>query len=65
MKKKKSNKKPIYQVFCTTSYGFGMQPVKANNKKEAREKFKKRYKKSKVVSIEKADADYKPLSQPI
>lgn len=50
------NKKPLYNVFCTTKYGIGCQPVKANNKREARKKFKKRFKKSRVISVEKRDA---------
>lgn len=57
---KKKNKN-IYQVFCRTQYGIGMQPVKASTKKEAREKFKKRNKKSVITSVEKADSNYKPL----
>lgn len=47
-------KKPIYFVYLTNNLGWGMQPVKADNQKEARKKFKKRFPKSRVVSISKA-----------
>ena len=59
MKTPKFKKKPIYNVLCTTQYGIGCQPVKADNQKEARTKFKKRFKKSSVISISKASS--KPL----
>ena len=48
--------KPIYAVYCTTGvYGIGCCPVKANNKTEARKKFKKRFPKSKIISIDKSE----------
>lgn len=46
-------KKPIYNVWCTTKHGMGCQPVKANNKVEARKKFRKRFPKSSIISITK------------
>ncbi len=52
--------KKIYQVFLNTQYGIGMQPVKANNQKEARAKFKKRYPKKRIISIEYSEG-YKPV----
>lgn len=47
--------KPIYLVWLTTSFGIGVQPVKANNQTEARAKFKKRYPKKRILDIAKAD----------
>lgn len=47
--------KPIYNVWCTTKFGTGVQPVKALNKKEARTKFKKRFPKSTVLDITKRE----------
>lgn len=48
-----AKKKPIYDVWCTTSYGTGMQAVKALNKKEAERKFKKRFPKQNIISVDK------------
>ena len=48
-----ANKKPIYAVHCTTSFGFGLQFVKAANQKEAKAKFKKRFKKQRILYAEK------------
>ncbi len=48
-------KKPIYNVWCTTKFGTGCQPVKANNKTEARKKFKKRFPKSMILDVHKTD----------
>lgn len=48
--------KPIYAVYLSNkNVKWGMQPVKANNKKEARAKFKKRNPKSHIISIDKMD----------
>lgn len=49
-----AKQKPIYNVWHTTKFGIGTQPVKANSKKECREKFKKRFPKSKVIDIVKS-----------
>lgn len=43
--------KPIYGVWCETKFGIGLQPVKANCKREARKKFKKRFPNSRIVSV--------------
>lgn len=46
-------KKPIYAVHCTTKFGFGLQYVKADNKKESIAKFKKRFTKQRVIDSER------------
>lgn len=53
-----------YQVFLNTQFGIGMQPVRARNKKHAKEKFKKRFPKKRVISVEFSDG-YKPIINPI
>lgn len=52
-----AKKKPIYTVWCTTKFGTGVQAVKADNKIEARKKFKKRFPKSSILSIDKWDGE--------
>lgn len=57
-------KKPVYYVWLQSKMGtLGMQPVKANNKQEAKRKFKKRFPKSKVLSIEIGSGNH--ISEPI
>lgn len=63
MKTKPFKKKPIYNVYLTNKFGMGCCPVKADNKKEARKKFKKRFPKSRIIDIDKATS--KPFIQPI
>jgi hypothetical protein len=48
-------KKPIYGVYCTTQFGFGLQGVKALNQKEARRKFKRRFPKQKIIDCWRID----------
>lgn len=51
-------KKHIYGVFYGTSAGIGMCPVKADNKAEARTKFRKHNKRAKnIASIDKLDPE--------
>lgn len=45
--------KNIYAVYLPTQYGIGMQPTKGNNIAQARERFKKRFPKKKIISIER------------
>jgi hypothetical protein len=42
-------KKPIFLVTVATSFGLGIQPVKANSAVEAISKLKKRYKKINTI----------------
>lgn len=60
-----ANKKPVYAVWCTTKYGTGLQPVKANNKAEAKAKFKKRFPKQRVLSIDRAEDNHRFFSSAI
>lgn len=57
MATKRFHTKPIYFVWLINkkTKGLGMQPVKADNKKEANKKFKKRFPHSSVIDIKKAD----------
>lgn len=52
-----AKKKPIYSVWLyirQREYGvYGRQAVKANNKKEARSKFKKRFPKRRIIDIQR------------
>jgi hypothetical protein len=59
--------KPIYAVYmCNKNVPYGMQPVKANNAKEAKEKFKKRFPKSRFLSASKlVNPEYIFISQAI
>jgi hypothetical protein len=52
-----AKQKPIYAVYCITNFGFGCQPVKALNKKEARKKFRNRFPKRRIIDIEKSSAE--------
>lgn len=46
---------PIYYVYLTTKdCALGMQPIKARNQKHAKEKFKKRFPKSRFMSASRA-----------
>lgn len=55
--------KHVYGVWLTTKYGIGMQPVKANNKKQARERFRKRFKKARILDV--CRLNVKTISEPI
>lgn len=55
--------KHIYGVWLATKYSIGMQPVKGNNKKEARKRFKKRYPNKMILDIARLDA--KPFTTPL
>lgn len=50
-------KKPIYAVYCTTKYSFGLQYVKATSQAEARRKFKKRFPKQRILDVSKTDLE--------
>lgn len=61
-----AEKKPLYIVALISKYGtWGLQPVKADTQNEARRKFKKRFPKSRIIGVEKAGEDYKPIIDPI
>lgn len=46
--------KHIYYVYLINKHGgLGLQPVKANNKVNAKKKFKKRFPKSRIIDIQK------------
>jgi hypothetical protein len=52
----KATTKPVYNVFLELKDGdIGCHPVKANTKKEARIRFKKRFPKRRVLDIEKTE----------
>lgn len=42
----------IYGVYCTCEFGIGLQYVKANDAKDARVRFKKRFKR-RILSVER------------
>lgn len=44
--------KYVYAVFLQTKFGLGMQQVKGDNKRQARERFRKRFK-SRILSIDR------------
>lgn len=57
--------KHTYAVHVTTKLGFGMQPTKGNTAKHARERFKKRFPKQRILDVTRIDPNYKTLSEPI
>lgn len=46
-------KKHIYFIYLATTFGIGMQPTKGDTMKDARGRYKKRFPKGKILSIEK------------
>lgn len=52
-----AKKKPIYDVWCTTKFGTGLQAVKALNQAEARRKFKKRFPKQRIIEVSKTTSE--------
>lgn len=57
--------KKLYLVFTTTKHGIGLQPTKGNSKKQARDRFKKRFPKNQILSIDLAEENYKPVLPPL
>lgn len=55
--------KYIYGVWLLTKNSIGMQPVKANNKVQARQRFRKRFKKQTILDIKKLET--KTITEPI
>lgn len=50
-----AQKKPIYMVWLQNKLGHvGLQHVKADNKAEAKKKFRKRFPTSRIISVDKA-----------
>lgn len=55
--------KRVYGVWLQTTYTIGMQPVKGNNKKQARQRFKKRFPEARILDCQRLHVN--PLTKPI
>lgn len=55
--------KHVYGVWLQTKIHLGMQPVKGNTQKQAKERFKKRFPKATILGIERLT--YKTITEPI
>lgn len=52
----KNKMKFIYDITHPTTFGIGCQPMKGNNKTEARERFKKRFPNKSILGIDKRES---------
>ncbi len=60
----KSKFKHVYAIHHHTSFGTGVQPMKGNTKKEAKERFKKRFPKKRIIDCFETD-DHQFFSKPL